>query len=50
MDRTEELYEEWLTYRAESAACGYEYVSFAEYSGMNEQPDYEFDLDEVEDN
>jgi len=50
MDRTEQLYQEWLTYRAESAACGYEYLSFAEYSGINTQPDYEFDLDEVEDN
>ena len=50
MDRTEHEYQSWLTYRAESAACGYEYVSFAEYSGAAELPDYEFDLDEVEDN
>ena len=50
MDRNEHEYQSWLTYRAESAACGYEYLSFAEYSGTLNQPDYEFDLDEVEDN
>ena len=50
MERDEQLYQEWLTYRAESAACGYEYLSFAEYSGMAELPDYEIDLDAVEDN
>ena len=49
MDR-EYAYQAWLEYRAESRACGYEYVSFQEYVGEREPVDFTFDQDAVEDN
>ena len=46
----DEYYLDWLSYRAESRACGQEYVSFAEYIGEKESADFTFDLDAVENN
>jgi hypothetical protein len=47
MDK-DQAYQDWLDYRAESRACGQEYVSFKEYIGEQEEVDYTFDLDAVE--
>lgn len=49
-DQRDAAYLDWLSYRMESRACGYEYVSFEEYIGEREQVDYTFDLDAVEEN